>query len=76
MGKQELPAILVLRHHAELAHALAWHLGIPGYFAGLSGGADRFFFRGFSAGIESEKCKGDAEANQFHDVENADEFVK
>lgn len=76
MEEKELPAVLILRHHAELAHALTWHLSVPGYFTGFGGGAVRFFFRAFSTGIESNNGKGDGEADQFHGVDYANEFVE
>ena len=56
--------MLVLRHHAELAHALPRDLGVPRDLARFRRGTDRFFFRRFGAGAKGEK-RGD-EGEEFH----------
>jgi len=58
--------MLVLRHHAELAHALTRDLRVPWDLARFRRGPDRFFFRRFGAGAESEDCGSEAEAEEFH----------
>lgn len=72
---KRLPAVLVLRHHAELTHALTWNLSVPWDFARFRCRPDRFILRGFGAGAENQEGGGEGDPEAFHgDVEMAGEF--